>query len=376
MKTILWTLTFLLTFGAAAWGEPCVSDPVTVRSPGDDDTPIFRIPGLATTKAGTLVAVFDLRRDNADDLPENIDVGSSRSVDGGKTWEPTRIVFDFHGDNEKLEGVGDPSILVDEKTGRVWAAALWAHCGKSIAQSKPGLIDGESGRLVLAYSDDDGKTWSEPRDITPQFLDTGKTWRTLFQGPGAGITMKDGTLVFPAQFWDSKNVGYSTIISSRDSGETWTAGSGARAKTSEAQVVELADGSLMLNMRNENRDKFRAVSITNDLGKTWSEHKTNLKSLPEPVCQASILRVASKADGDTADVLAFCNPKSNVERRDMTIQFSVDDGMTWTRSALIDPAPCWGYSSMAMVDPETIGVLYETKGGLLFRTVKWRDALK
>lgn len=359
-----------------AAADASVSEPVAVRTAGDDGVAIYRIPGLVKTVAGTLVAVFDLRHDNANDLPENIDVGSSRSTDGGKTWSPSSVVFDFHGESEKLEGVGDPSILVDSKNGRIWCAALWAHNGKSIGQSEMGLIDGRSGRLVLAYSDDDGKTWSEPRDITPQFSEAGKEWKILFQGPGAGMTMNDGTLVFPAQFWDKNGVCHSTLITSADRGETWNVGTGAREKTSEAQVVELPDGKLMLNMRSEKQDKFRAVAVTGDFGQTWDEVAECQKNLPEPVCQASLIRVASKLSGDDADVLAFCNPKNSFERRDMTVQLSFDNGKTWSHSILIDAKPCWGYSSMAMVDAETIGVLYETNGGLLFRTVKWREIPK
>lgn len=367
---------FVTLFAAAVFadaGDSGVSEAVAVRTCWKDGAAAYRIPALVKSNAGTLIAVYDIRHNNVNDLPEDIDVGVSRSLDDGATWEPMITAIDFHGDDEKLEGVGDPSILVDKKTGRIWIAALWAHNGKSIAQSKPGLLDGESGRLVLSYSDDDGKTWSKPRDITPQFAKE-CDWQILFQGPGNGITLRDGTLVFPAQFWDKDHVCHSTVITSADSGETWQVGSGAKEQTSEAAVVELADGKLMLNMRSENRRKFRTVAVSSDLGRTWEEHeRTSNRRLAEPVCQASLLRVASKIDGADADVLAFCNPNSLFDRRDMTLKLSFDDGETWTHEILLDPTPCWGYSSMTMLDAETIGVLYETNGGLSFRTVKWRN---
>ena len=74
-------------------------------------------------------------------------------------------------------------------------------------------------RLVLAYSDDDGLTWSKPINITEQTK--AKDWRILFTGTGNGICMKDGTLVFAAQYGDGKGVPWSTIVYSKDQGKTW-----------------------------------------------------------------------------------------------------------------------------------------------------------
>ena len=122
---------------------------VLIRDSGWDGVNTYRIPALARTNAGTLIAAYDARRLNASDLPGNIDVACSRSFDGGKTWKPMQAAIDIKGEDEAKEGVGDPSILVDPQTGRIWIAALWAHNGKSLWQSEPGLKPETSGQLIL-----------------------------------------------------------------------------------------------------------------------------------------------------------------------------------------------------------------------------------
>ncbi len=346
---------------------------VILRDVGWDDCSCYRIPGLARSNDGTLIAVYDARWRGFPDLPADIDVACSRSFDGGKTWTPMQIAINFHAEDETLEGVGDPSILVDSQTGRIWIAALWAHNGKSYRASEPGLEPEKSGRLVLAWSDDDGATWSEPRDVTNE-VEPDKDWRILFQGPGSGITTRDGKLVFPAQYVDSARVFHSTIVWSGDRGETWKVGTGARDATCEAAVVELNDGTLMLNMRNtDDKTLARSIVTTDDMGESWKEHETSCNALDEPVCQASLIRMKSTLDGDDANLLAFMNPASKKGRVDMTLKLSEDEGRTWTRAlTLYRPGSC-GYSSLAKIDDETLGVLYETNGGLIFQVVKIQD---
>ncbi len=344
-----------------------------VRDRGWDGVASYRIPGIVRTKKGSLIAVYDVRYNNAADLPADINVGCSRSFDNGKTWNPMQIAIDVKGDDEKLEGVGDPAILVDNVTGRIWIAALWAHNGKSLWQSEPGLVLGTSGQLILVYSDDDGETWSEPRNITNEIAPN-KDWRLVFQGPGAGICTRDGKLVFPAQVFDKNKTFASTIVYSEDRGQTWKIGEPAKLNTCEAQVVELNDGSLMLNMRNFNVKEFsRSVATTTDLGKTWKEHASSGKALPCPICQASLIRVASQNDGDSSNLLAFMNPNSSKGRVDMTLKLSEDEGQTWSRSLTLYRPGGYGYSSIVKLDDDTIGALYETAGGLIYQTVDVQD---
>jgi sialidase-1 len=340
---------------------------VALRQAGQDDVHTYRIPGLATTTKGTLIAVYDNRYTGRGDLPGDIDVGMSRSTDGGQSWEPMRVIMDM-GDDPKWnhDGIGDPAILVDDQRGTIWVAATWSHGNRSWNGSGPGLTPEETGQLMLTRSDDDGLTWSKPINITKQVKDP--KWRFVLQGPGAGITLRDGTLVFPAQYRsapDGQHEGkpFSTLIYSKDGGATWKIGTGVEVNTNEAQLVQLGDGSIMINCR-DLRGGSRRVAITRDLGQTWIEHPTSRKALPEPVCQASILRIEHKNHGP---LIFFANPPQTRGRSNMTIKVSNDEGMTWPEKwhTLVDERST-AYSCLTRVDEDHIGLIYEGPRELYF----------
>lgn len=344
---------------------------LALRDAGDDGSACYRIPGLVRTNSGALVAVYDIRWDDCSDLPGDIDVGVQRSTDGGLTWSSMEAAIDYPaGDATHGNGVGDPSILVDTFTGRIWIAALWSHGDRGWHGSGPGLEPTETGQLVLVHSDDDGITWSEPRSITAEVKDP--SWRLFLQGPGKGITTSDGSLVFPCQYRDADGLPHATLLVSHDRGETWSVGAPARPDTTEAQVVELDDGLLMLNMR-DNRGGSRAVAVTDDFGATWTEHPSSRSALPEPVCMASLIHVGRELGSDEHDWLLFSNPHVDAPpRRDMTIQASPDGGLTWPEEhrVLLDEGVSAGYSCLAMIDDETVGILYESsRAQLVFQRI-------
>lgn len=368
-----------------------------LRAAGQDKTDTYRIPGLITTSNGTLIAVYDNRYNNSKDLQEDIDIGMSRSTDGGQTWQPMKVIMDmgeYGGLSQRLNGIGDPCILFDHKTNTIWVAALWMSGATEKDMlwwaSKPGLSPEVTGQFMLVKSTDDGLTWSQPVNITGQIKNP--AWQLLLQGPGRGITTNDGTLVFPAQF--KADIGekaldggqytcYSTIVYSKDQGKTWQIGSGAKSNTTEAQVVELADGSLMLNMRDDRNRKDkgetngRAVAVTTDLGKTWTAHKSSNSALQEPNCMASIISADIEINGKTQQVLFFSNPDSKTERSHMTIKASLDGGLTWPKEyqVVLNSEAGYGYSCMSMVDDKTIGILYEGVKELYFQKIPVSDVL-
>ena len=354
---------------------------VGVRRGGDDGVAAFRIPGLVTTNAGTLLGVYDARYNSSVDLQEHVDIGLSRSTNGGKTWEKMRIPMTF-GQYEGLptgqNGVGDPSILVDKQTGTIWIVAAWTHgMGNRRAwfNSLPGMTIHETAQLMMVRSDDDGKTWSAPINVTSQVKDP--SWRFLLQGPGRGISMNDGTLVFPTQYIDPQGLPHAGIMCSKDHGSTWTISAPARDNTTEAQVAEVTPGVLMLNMR-DNRGGSRAVSITSDYGKTWTEHPSNRSALQEPVCMASLIKVDAKDNILGKDLLLFSNPNTTKDRKNMTIKASFDGGWTWKESnqLLLDEDYGWGYSCLTMIDKETVGILYESSvAHMTFQAVKLKDII-
>ncbi|MBN1388967.1 MAG: exo-alpha-sialidase [Bacteroidales bacterium] len=370
---------------------------LVLRQSGQDNCDTYRIPGLVTTNEGTLVAVYDNRYNRSKDLQENIDIGMSRSTDGGQSWEPMRVIMDmgeWGGRPESLNGIGDPCILYDHNNSTLWVAALWMS-GLTPEDmlwwsSQPGMSPEETGQFILVKSTDDGLTWSDTINITEQVKDPG--WQLMLQGPGRGITMDDGTLVFPAQF--KADIGetaidggqftsHSTIVYSRDGGETWQTGTGARSNTTEAQVVQLTDGKLMLNMRDDRNSQVkdesngRAVAVTGDMGQTWTIHPSSNSSLPEPTCMASLIAADIVIEGEKQQVLFFSNPNNKYARKNMTIKASLDGGLTWPQEYQqeLNEEEGDGYSCLTMVGEDKIAILYEGVKELYFQLVPVGDII-
>jgi sialidase-1 len=336
-----------------------------------DGVHIYRIPALVTSKAGTLIAGFDLRYNgapgSAPDLPADIDIGIRRSTDGGLSWEPMQLIMDYDKNvaGSSGNGIADPTLLVDPVTGRIWCAALWSFGNRGWSGSGPGLTPAETGQFLLNHSDDDGVTWSAPVSITSQIKDP--AWRIYFQGPGKGVCLRDGTLVFPAQFKDGANVARSNFIYSKDRGVTWhhiaPAIPSGSPQTNEAQIVELDDGNLLLSMKNFDSRKQRLWCV-------YSWHQTTQTidqgswgspwfSQNDPTVQGSVERYRSVLDGHPYSALLFANPDSATSRSNMSLRISLDEGLTWPYKRGIDSRPA-AYSCMTILPDGEIGMLYET----------------
>ncbi|NLA15869.1 MAG: sialidase [Bacteroidales bacterium] len=380
---------------------------IALRQQMQDGVHTSRIPGLTTTKKGTLIALYDARRENAADLQGDIDICINRSTDGGRTWSGIQTVLDmgsWGGLPERYNGVSDGCILADTNTGTLYVVGLWMHGvldpenGKWVENlnknstiwnhqwksfgSQPGFGVKQSSQFLISKSQDDGLTWSEPMNITQQVKP--KHWWLMAPAPGHGITLKDGTLVFPAEGRTETGLQISTIIYSKDGGNTWFSGNPAYTNTNECMAIQLSDGSIMLNMRERsNRGRIerngRAVAITHDLGTTWIEHPTSRNALIEPACMAS-LHKHSYVDkkGHAQELVFFFNPNSKISRDNFTLKCSLDDAQTWpvVYWTLIDQNKGYGYSCITSIDNETIGILYEGSGAdIVFLTVKVDEIL-
>lgn len=376
---------------------------VALRQHGQDGVHTSRIPGLATSKKGTLLAIYDARYESARDLQGHMDIALNRSFDGGRTWEPMQVVLDrkeWGGMPEKYNGVSDACILVDDRTGDIYVAGLWMHglldaeTGKWVEGltadstrwlhqwrakgSQPGFGAKETSQFLITKSSDDGLTWSEPINITSAKK---KEWWLFAPAPGQGITMTDGTLVFPSQGRDENGTSFSNITWSKDGGETWKTSNPATKNTTECAVVELQDGSLMLNMRdNRNRGNEevngRSVFVTSDLGETWKEHPTSRKALIEPTCMASLHTHRYMEDGVEKSLLLFVNPASTSKRNNITLKVSYDGGNTWPeeKQILLDEYSGRGYSCITSVNDSTLGILYESsQADMVFQTVSLKE---
>lgn len=352
---------------------------VAMRRPGDDGVHTYRIPALATSAKGTLLCVYDMRRRKGRDLQEDIDIGLSSSTDGGQTWKPVRVIMDmgeFGGLPQEQNGCSDPGIIVDRETGDIFCFAVWMNGKPGKHQwngegSEPGFEIGKSAQFLMVRSQDDGLTWSKPENLTRRLKK--EDWWLLAPSPQQGFQLADGTLVMPVQGREGpeKLSTFATIMISRDHGMTWTVGQPAYRGGNECQAAQLSDGSIMLNIRND-REKFRAVVVTNDLGQTWQPHATNRHTLIEPTCNGSLLHIDYDRDGKTTSLLFFANPHSQSGRTHQTIQLSFDDGQTWPKShhLLLDEGRGAGYPSLTQIDDQHIGIVYEgSQSHLVFEKI-------
>lgn len=376
---------------------------VALRQHGQDGVHTSRIPGLATSKKGTLLAIFDARYESARDLQGHIDIAMHRSFDRGRTWESMQVVLDMNewgGLPEKYNGVSDACILVDDNTGDIYVAGLWMHgvldreTGEWVEGltadstrwnhqwqdkgSQPGFGVKETSQFLLTKSSDDGVTWSEPVNLTHMKK---KEWWLFAPAPGRGITMTDGTLVFPTQGRDETGKPFSNITWSKDGGRTWIVSNPATKNTTECAVVELQNGDLMLNMRdNRNRGNEevngRSVFVTSDMGKTWTEHPTSRKALIEPTCMASLHKHTYYDGEKEKSLLLFVNPASVSKRNNITLKVSYDDGNTWPeeKAILLDEYSGRGYSCITSVNDSTVGILYESsQADMVFQQIPFSE---
>jgi len=258
----------------------------------------------------------------------------------------------------------------------------WNHQWRNKG-SQPGFDVKETSQFLLVKSTDDGQSWSPPVNLTTMCKQ--KEWWLWAPAPGNGITMNNRTLVFPTQGRDKDGLPFSNITYSKDGGITWKTSNPAFTNTTESAVVQLDDGSLMLNMR-DNRNRTikgakngRAVFTTNNLGESWEEHPSSHNSLQESVCMASLLKHEYTENGEKKSVLLFSNPNiQDGPRRKTTIKLSFDNGLTWPENywMLMDEGNSRGYSCLTSIDEKTIGILYESsQADLVFQRILLYDLI-
>jgi sialidase-1 len=339
---------------ALAAADATQIDPLQLRHTdvfvaGEQGYNTFRIPAVIATGKGTLLAFAEARRSGAGDAGD-IDLVLKRSHDGGDSWSPLQVVGD-NGPNT----FGNPCPVIDRQTGTIWLLTT-RNLG---TDREKDIIAGTSqaGRTVwVLKSRDDGATWSAPAEITASVKRPDWTWYAT--GPGVGIQTQTGRLVIPANHALAvTGEHHSHVIFSDDGGDSWQLGGSADSGTNESQVVELADGRMMLNMRNHppKPSNFRMVATSSDLGRTWSAASPDA-ALIEPPAQASLLRLTTAA-GQERNRLVFSNPASTRRER-MAVRLSYDEGASWPVLRIVHEGPA-AYSSLVVLPDRSIGLLYE-----------------
>ena len=332
-----------------AWGASQQMTEIPVYHAKDDGYFIHRIPALLSTQKGTLLAFCEARSGSPSDSAPT-DVVLRRSFDLGKTWTSAQIVVHSPGYT-----VGNAAPVQDRKTGVIWLLLTENPEGVTEKEIEDGSPKG-SRTVWVTHSGDDGEAWSAPEEITSSTKEPGWTWYAT--GPGNGVQLKDGRLVIAC---DHKTSGrrefWAHVIYSDDDGKTWRMGGSAGPETNESAVVQLADGSLLLNMRSYAGKNRRAVASSHDGGLTWSAIRLD-PALIEPICEASFIRYTFVHKGGRNRLL-FSNPADTVRDR-MTVRLSYDEGNTWPVARLVYEGFS-EYSSLAVLSDGTIGLLY-TRG--------------
>ncbi len=314
----------------------------------------YRIPAMVVSKEGTILAFCEGRKDEGNDAG-NIDVLLKRSSDNGNTWSLQQMVWDDGGNT-----CGNPCPIVDSQTGTIHLLMTW-NKGNDKEKEIINEVSNDTRRIFISSSDDDGKTWTKPKEITNDVKKPDWTWYAT--GPGAGIQIERGNykgrLVAPCDHIEAGTKDYySHIIYSDDYGQTWElGGSSPSPKVNECQVVEISENRLMLNMRNYDRSiHSRQTALSSDGGKTWHDQKFNLQ-LIEPICQAS-LRASLWNTDSTRKFLFFSNPSDSLKRINMTIKISLNEGNSWPISKVLHAGPS-AYSDLAIIGSNKVACLFE-----------------
>jgi len=316
---------------------------------GKDGYFAYRIPAIETAPDGTLLAFAEARKYNLGDPgfgEQDIDLVLKRSTDQGITWSPMQIIED---PGEKWSAA-NPCTLVDRETGKVWLFYLRGKPGRNTYTGRPGTNDIET---FARTSQDNGASWSEPVDLTQVTRDfTDTKWRTSVVGPGGGICARDGRLAIPVWRFEPWSV---FAVFSADHGRTWQRGEFVPGVSGdECQLVELADGRWLFDIRQHDGGKHRWRAASEDGGRTWSKPFAG-ETLSPVAC--AIERLTLKSAGDDRDRLLWTGPKGP-GRSNLVVRVSYDEGKTFPHERPIAKSFS-AYSDLTILKDKTVGVLWE-----------------
>lgn len=340
---------------------------VDVFTPAQDGFKSIRIPSVVVSRKGTVLAFAEGRAAYADQAKNKIIL--KRSHDGGKTWEAVAVIAQ-DGDN----ALNNPCAVVERESGLI--ILMYQSYPAKVSERSGKIQTGYTGALVvrnwIISSNDDGVSWSQPRDVTRE-TKRETTVTTVASGPGIGIQIRHGKhagrILFP---FNEGPFGIWNIyaVYSDDHGKTWAMGKiapgglikdkagKATSTVNEAQFVELQDGAIRFNVRRWSGKALRKTCISTDGGESWSAVE-DVKELSDPGCMASIYRYTDPADGQKSRIL-FSGPQST--RRDNgTIFISYDEGKSWPVKRVLREGS-FAYSCLTSLHDGTIGCLFEADG--------------
>ncbi|MHC4945397.1 MAG: sialidase family protein [Planctomycetota bacterium] len=334
---------------------------------GQEGYPVYRIPGMNVAPDGSILVFCEGRPSfhdpGAAGLP--IDLVMKRSVDNGETWSSIVVLED----NDSFD-YSDPCLIRDDLTGAMIVLYTRWPDDKGLFQVPPGTGPDSSNHFILA-SADNGMSWLGPFNITTQVKKN--SWKGMVMGPGSGIQLRrqadparNGRLVAPAHMHGKNNF----IVFSDDFGATWQSAAFAQPMTSgpdanENEVVELADGDLLMNARQAG-GTHRRLFRSEDGGATWAEY------YPGPfdvtTCDCSMIRYSAQSDGQDRDRILFSGPLgdpagSAAGRWNIGVRTSYDEGCTFINPVQLGSGFA-AYSVLTLLKDGGVGLVYESQSYL------------
>lgn len=348
LMTVLFIVTLFNFNGykvsAETVGESPFFEEVHVFDVSKDGYPVIRIPGIATTNDGSLLAYGEARSNGSDWA--TMDIVMKKSTDGGRTWSNITVLADGVAEDATYN---NPVVIPEKDSDTV-------HL----------LYCREYATAYYRKSTDNGSTWSDPVEITSTFdaVKDEYNWTVIATGPGHGIQLQNGRLLVPV--WLSLNKSHSPSVTSTiysdDGGATWNLGEiiyaeGYMPNPNETAAVELTNGDVLLSIRNTSGTKKRAISVSKDGATNWSKPKM-MDELDDPTCFGSVARLTSDDEYYTDRILST-NVNNVSGRNNLVVKMSKDNGETWTQTKTIR-ANNAAYSDIAISnDKKEIYVLYE-----------------
>jgi sialidase-1 len=342
--------------------------PAPVFANGSHSYACFRIPAVVQLPDGTLLAFAEARRKDCDDFGD-IQIVMRTSRNSGKHWSPMQVVAS----NGHLQ-TGNPAPVVDTMDPRYPQGRVFLFYTAADA-AEDELAKGR-GSLHIWYrtSVDGGATWAPPVDITASVKLP--SWGNYGTGPGHALQLGSGPhhgrILVPGYHSEGppqpdQSEARAQSFFSDDHGQTWSLGpTVALPATSESTAAQAADGSVVMNSRDESgRSGARIVSISSSAGERWD--KTFVAhDLPDPACEGSM--VAYTPPGKTP-VLLFSNLlNTNPDRQGLAVSESTDGGLTWPKHTVINRGSS-AYSDLVVMRGGKLGILWERwSDGILFTT--------
>lgn len=335
---------------------------VAVFVGGEDGYPVYRIPAAVTTETGVLVAFAEARQTTSDPGAGEIDVVMKRSLDCGRSWTGFQVLAE----NGEGDAHNPTAVVAPDAEGN---SLVWLFYGSRPASPggefdlPPGLGP-DSARVWFRTSDDGGVTWSTPREITADVKDP--SWAVTSTGPGQAILTRWGNGQAPAgrilvpgwyHFEGQPGPAGSFVFYSDDGGLSWQRGGLPEPSTSEAQLVELTDGTILMDARPtaDEDTEARYLFRSGDGGTSWSASEEGLAMAR---IMAGISRHSALRDGDSRDLLIHTGVAPE-GRMDVRVWLSEDEAKSWTNETVIAPGFAQ-YSLTTILDDQTIGLVYES----------------